>query len=123
MSGYYEKLKSKIEISPIMRELRDRLTEAGIIWKDESNEHGGDGYCFHMERTKVLGPEYEIASCVYGYSDHYGVRTGISYGWPDMIEGWPEGQNDPCAMTVDEIMEAVKAIQAEVGRTGGESDE
>lgn len=104
------KPQAEVEISPIMNELRKRLTKAGYIWKDASEEHGGDGYLWHMERTKVLGPEYEIASCVYGYSDRDGVRDGSSYGWPNMIEGWPEGQDDPCAMTIDEIIEAVQKI-------------
>lgn len=114
MSGYYEKPKAEIEISPIMLELRDRLTEAGHIWKDASDEFGGDGYCYHMERTKVLGPHGEIASCIYGYSDYNGVRSGSTYGWPDMIEGWPAGQIDPAPMTVDEIVEACGVLHGTV---------
>lgn len=106
----WKKHPSEVEISPLMDELRTRLNEAGFIWKDESEEFEWNGYLYHMERTRVLGPEGQLASCVYGYSGPKGYETGITYGWPDLIEGWPDNQENPEPMTVEEIVKAVKAL-------------
>lgn len=101
-------------ISPLMQQLRDELDAAGIEWHDESEEFGWDDYVYHMERTKVTrnwqtADCVQLASCVYGYSGREGHQTGTSYGWPDFIEGWPDGQNDQEPMTIEAIIEAAKA--------------
>lgn len=106
----WTKRRDQVEISPLMSELRSRLNEEGFIWKDASEEFGWGDYVYHMERTKVLGPEGQLASCIYGYSGPKGWETGSTYGWPDQIEGWPHGTADPEPMTIEEIVEAVKAL-------------
>lgn len=106
----WTKRRDEVEISPLMTELRARLTKEGYIWKDASEEFGWGDYVYHMERTRVLGPEGQLASCIYGYSWQRGHETGSTYGWPDMIEGWPHGTNDPEPMTVEEIIEAAMAL-------------
>lgn len=110
MTEHWTKRHGEVDISPLMAELRTKLNEAGFIWKDASEEFGWDGYTNHMERTKVLGSEGELASCIWGWSGPEGFETGSTYGWPDLIEGWPHGQNDPEPMTVEEIVEAVRAL-------------
>lgn len=110
MTNYWTKQRNEIEISHLMTELRAKLNDAGFIWKDESEEFGFDEYVYHMERTKVLGPEWLLASCIYGYSGKKGFETGSTYGWPDSIEGWPTGSAEPEPMTIEEIVEAVKTL-------------
>lgn len=115
MSDYKKKGRGEVEISPLMQELRDALDAAGLHWYDASEEFESGDYLYHMERTKVVRDpntmdHEEIASCIYEYSGKKGSELGSSYGWPHFIEGWPSGQADSDAMTVEEIVEAVKKL-------------
>lgn len=86
-----------------MRQLRDELDKRGIEWRDKSYEGSG---IVHHEQT-LWGRGEETTSVVWEYVTlPEGVRDGITYGWPDMLECWPvEGIGDPEAMTVEEIIE------------------
>lgn len=88
-----KKERCEVEISPLMQELRDAIDDAGFHWFDASDELESGDFFYHMERTKVVRAPYtmdheEIASCVYGNIGIKGLENGISYGWPNYIEGW-----------------------------------
>lgn len=58
----------------------------------------------------MLGLEGQLASCIYGYSGPKGREMGSTFGWPDLIEGWPNDREGPEPMTVEEIVKAVSAL-------------
>lgn len=99
-----------VKISNKMQALRDALEANGFGWLDASEDIFIPDYHYHMERTKVIHDEHIIASCIYGYIEKLGEEIGSSYGYPEMIEAWPNSFNDPIAMTIDEIVQEVKHI-------------
>ena len=108
------KTGSDVEVSPLMAELRERLDAEGIPWCDVSDELSGEDYVSHFERTKVFDQSgKQLASCIYGYNTMYGKKSGSSYGWPGMLEGWMCDQDEPVPMTVDEIMGEVSKLWRE----------
>lgn len=98
-----------MHMSTLMSELRRRLSAEDYHWYDASEEFNyGDDSFFHMERTKVMRGDIEIASCIYGYSGKKGEETGITHGWPSRIECWtPALGSEPVAATIDEILDAL----------------
>lgn len=103
-------------VSEIMQELRSALDAAGIGWFDASDEWTRDGgYAYHMERTKVRdGDGSEVASCIWGYTVLQGSTTGMTYGWPHMIECMSTllGDSEPEPMSVDEIVAMLAVREA-----------
>lgn len=96
-----------MEASEITERLRVELDARGIEWRDESEEFG-EGYLYHMERTKFSARGNGF-SCIWGYMRHAdGTQSGSTYGWPWSIEcmtGLIPG--DPEPMSVEEIMAMV----------------
>lgn len=115
MSKHWKKYRDEVSISPLMHRLRNELDAAGYEWYDASEERGSDDYIYHMERTKVTRgfqtvDGIELASCIYGFSGPIGHETGSTHGWPYYIEGWPNGLDEPEAMTIEEILEALAEL-------------
>ena len=96
-----------MSMSEIMERLRVELDARGIEWRDASEEHG-DGYLYHMERTKFSARGHGF-SCIWGYTEHpFGKMTGNTYGWPDSIECMTELiPGDPEPMSVEQVMAMV----------------
>lgn len=96
-----------MSMSEIMERLRAGLDARGIEWRDASEEHG-DGYLYHMERTKFSARGHGF-SCIWGCIHHAdGTQVGITYGWPGTIECMTDLiPGDPEPMSVEQVMAMV----------------
>lgn len=84
-----------IAISPLVKQLRDILSQLGVLWYDASEKIGHTTY----ERTK-----FDDVSVVYFYNSECGSAIS-SYGYPDKLECWCEQWDpEPKPMTVGEIV-------------------
>ena len=99
-----------MKISEPMQRLRDALDARHIPWKDETDcvDRGGAG--IHViERTQFRSGT-ETISAIYGYTEDSGIRYGITYGYPDMVEVMPLDDIDyvdPRPMTPEEILDCI----------------
>lgn len=96
-----------MKVSALMEHLRVKLDDAGHTWRDASERFEAEDSIHEFQRTKVLNDQgKEIASCIWNFSSVDGYLTGLSYGWPELIECWITG-GEPEPMTVDEIIKAL----------------
>ena len=99
-----------MKLSEPMQRLRDALDARRIPWKDETDcvDRGGAG--IHViERTRFKSGT-ETISAIYGYTEDSGVRYGITYGYPDMVEVMPLDDIDYVdtrPMTPEEILNCI----------------
>lgn len=116
-AAFKVKEKPEIRLSDLTEELRSKLDAHGIPWKDASEEFGSDDYTFHMERTKVLNDDIEIASCIYGWTVIDDYLSGSTYGFPYCIEiGCSQwfGSSEPEPKTINEIVDWLSEYWREV---------
>lgn len=94
---------SDVEVSEPMRRLRKALDERGTRYEVDDRKSCGT----HREQTLWVHHGGETASVIWIRQDLGPgmLPFGLSYGWPVMLECWPDrGHGEPEAMTVDEIL-------------------
>ena len=99
-----------MKVSEPMQRLRDALSARRIPWEDKSDYMDrGDAGIHVIERTQFRSGT-ETISAMYGYTEDSGVRYGITYGYPYMIEVMPLDDIDyvdPRPMTTEEILDCI----------------